>query len=171
MSATMSPTRGIIKNSPVASPKASPSGPGLPAGANVIPQTTSSTAGSAPVPVGELWARLQETVKKVDDYERKRDDYEKKQEAMIKDLKTKTNEQDEVINQFKFQFELDKAANLEKEKDVKTIKDHYKKIDEIIEEKFRNIEGQIDFFMIPYKFVDIDEKFENLNKKFEETGK
>ena len=85
MPATMSPAKN--KNSPVASPETSPSGPGLPAGVNVIPRTTSSSTDTAPVPVGELWTQLRETVKKVDDYERKH-------ETMIKDIKTKMNEQD-----------------------------------------------------------------------------
>ena len=49
--------------------------------------------------------------------------------------------------------------------------DKYKDFDAIIEEKFRAIEGKVDFFKIPYQFNDINEKFENLNKKFEETEK
>ena len=49
--------------------------------------------------------------------------------------------------------------------------DKYKDFDAIIEEKFRPIEGKVDFFKIPNQLNDINEKFENLNKKFEETEK
>ena len=136
--------------------EASPSGPGLPAGANVIPQTTSLSTDTAQVPVGELWTRLREYVKKVDNSERKH-------ETMIKDIKTKMNEQDEVIKQFK----LDAEANIKK--DAKTIKeyiDKYKQSDEIMEEKFRILEEQ---YKYSDKVDDMNEKFEDLNKKLEET--
>ena len=139
-------------------PKAIPSGPGLLAGANVIPQTTSSSADTAPVPVGEVWTRLQETVKKVNNYERKH-------ETMIKDLKTKTNEQDEVINQ----FTLDAEANIKKDaKIIKEYIDKYKQSDVIIEEQFRTIEERY-ICNIPYHIDDMNKKFEAMNKKLDET--
>ncbi len=111
MSATTSPTKGILEKSPTVSPETSPGGPGLPAGASVIPLQTPSLVDTAPVPVGEIRTRLQVAMKMVDDYERTK----WKHEAMTNDLKIKTKEQDGVINQFK----LDMADNLEK--DVKTI--------------------------------------------------
>ena len=59
----------------------------------MIPRTTSSSTDSAPVPVGQLWTQLRETVNKVDNYE-------KIHENMTKDIKaieTKMNQRDELI--------------------------------------------------------------------------
>ena len=157
MSATTSPTKGILEKSPTVSPETSPGGPGLPAGASVIPLQTPSLVDTAPVPVGEIRTRLQVAMKMVDDYERTK----WKHEAMTNDLKIKTKEQDEVFNQFKFQFKLDTAANFEKNvqniiaKNLKTITRYIFKTKDM-ENKFRVLEEK-------YKYSD---KVNDMNEKF-----